>query len=227
MIKSIFIQIIVCFLVITIIPISTHAAVEPPVTKLTRKQLFKKLKWSNACQDKYLQNLKLESFMDNEGLEFTKINTNSYILRIQCDQRYNGDPSYGGVKVTSYKNYKGQSTVGTYEVMQVKKRGNNFTGGQIFTFKSRKMWYDISKEPIIVKTQISGNIVIKATPSINIFRFEPTNFFERYISIEESMSNPFDRKCGTYTHFVYDKYIVKPTMNAQSILDIDKCYGDF
>jgi hypothetical protein len=203
MIKHIFILMMMVVLTLASIPTKIEALEESSVTRLSREQLFPKLKWSKACQDKYLYNLAVDNVFSNDGIKFHMINSNYYLLQVQCDQMFSEVNSQG-----------------TYEFMEVTKFGTEIYPRPIITFKSQYM-DSIGKYIDFERTQITGNPVVTTSP-IGINNFEPFNF--------NDITKPYERKilsgpylCGVFEDFRVQRKVSKPTMKAITVKFDNNC----
>jgi hypothetical protein len=207
MIKHIITTVLIAVLALAIVPSKIEALTEtvtPPVTTLSREMLFPKLKWSAACEEKYLYNLAVDNVMPNEGLAFTMITPNYYILKIQCDQMFSETQSRG-----------------TYEFMEVTKYGTEIYPRPILTFKSQYM-NSLGKLVDYERKQITGNPIVTSSP-VGISNFESFNFndFIKKDPMARMAVDPY--ACGTYEDFRVQKKVSKPTMKAITVRINNTC----
>jgi hypothetical protein len=196
MIKHIITTALIAALAIAIVPSKIQALDEVPVTTMSREMLFPKLKWSQACQDKFLYNLAVDNVMPNDGIKFYKITNTYYLLQVQCDQMFSE-----------------VSSQGTYEFLEVLKFGTELYPRPIMTFKSQYM-NSLGKYIDYERTQITGNPVVTTTP-IGISNFEPFNFNDIAKPMGKMLSGP--NLCGVFEDFRVQKKVKKPTMKAITV----------
>jgi hypothetical protein len=196
MIKHIFILAVMVVLSLTVVPTKIQASEEEPVTTLSREQLFPKLKWSQACQDKFLYNLAVDNVMPEDGIKFYKITNTYYLLQVQCDQMFSE-----------------VSSQGTYEFLEVVKYGTELYPRPIITFRSQYM-NSLGKYIDYQRTQITGNPVVTTSP-IGISNFEPFNFNDITMPMGKMLSGP--NLCGVFEDFRIQKKVNKPTMKAITV----------